>query len=81
MHTLTPDAPVDMPAFVPQPLRGDASFGRLLDHQRQLLDEHRRTRTLEDGDAQLLPLMLSLARISARAQVIGADALLMTEGA
>lgn len=72
-HALPPDSPPqDAPAsFDPQPIHGDASFGRLLGRQRQLRDERRRSRALDAGDAQLLPLMLSLARISARALVLG----------
>lgn len=67
-HTPKAGAP---PPFFPQPVHGDASFGRLLGRQRQLRDEHRQGLSLDAGDAQLLPLMLSLARISARAQVLG----------
>lgn len=61
----------DPPPYDPKPVHGDASFGRLLGRQRQLRDEHRQGLALDAGDAQLLPLMLSLARISARAQVLG----------
>lgn len=60
----------ELPPFDPKPVQRDASFSRLLGHQRQLRDEHRRGRVLDADDAQLLPLMLSLARISARIQVL-----------
>lgn len=60
-----PDTP---PAFEPKPVHGDASFGRLLSHQRKVHNEHRQSLGLDEGDAQLLPLMLSLARISARVE-------------
>lgn len=66
----TPQADTPRP-FIPQPVHGDASFGRLFGRQRQLRDEHRQGLSLDADDAQLLPLMLSLARISARAQVLG----------
>lgn len=57
-------------AFDPQPIRGDASFGRLLGRQRELDDQRHKGRHLDADDARLLPLMLSLARISARFQVM-----------
>lgn len=55
----------------PQPVNGDASFGVLLGHQRQIQDERRQGVDLDHDAAQLLPLMLSLARLSARAMVQG----------
>ena len=78
--TQTPQADAS-PPFIPQPVHGDASFGRLLGRQRQLRDEHRQGLSLDAGDAQLLPLMLSLARISARAQVLGQVEAQVSEGA
>jgi len=59
----------DPPAFDPQPIRGDASFGRLLSRRRELDDQRHKGRRLDADDARLLPLMLPLARISARASV------------
>ena len=55
----------------PQAVGGDASFSRLLGHQRQAQAEHRQSDGLDDDTAELLPLMLSLARLSARAMVQG----------
>ncbi len=68
-----PDAPFEpdgASAFQPRPIHGDASFGHLLSQQRQAQAEHLQCDGLDDEVAQLLPLMLSLARISARAQVL-----------
>lgn len=66
-----PDA-IARPAFDPRPIHGDASFGHLLNHQRQAQVEQRQRDGLGDDTAELLPLMLSLARLSARAHVLGA---------
>ena len=57
--------------FNPRPIHGDASFSRLLDHQRQAHAEQCQQDGLDDDTAELLPLMLSLARLSARAHVLG----------
>lgn len=56
----------------PQPVNGDASFGVLLGQQRQIQEESRQGFDLDEDAALLLPLMLSLARLSARARVQGA---------
>jgi hypothetical protein len=56
----------------PQPVDGDASFSRLLGRQRQVHAEHLQSDHLDADAAELLPLMLSLARLSARAMVQGA---------
>ena len=58
--------------FDPQAIHGDASFSRLLDHHRQAQADQRQQDGLDDDTAELLPLMLSLARLSARAHVLGA---------
>lgn len=55
----------------PQPVGGDASFSGLLSHQRQAQAEQRQSQDLDEETACLLPLMLSLARLSARAMVQG----------
>lgn len=60
------------PGFDPRPIQGDASFGHLLNHQRRSQAEQRHQDSLDDDAAELLPLMLSLARLSARAHVVGA---------
>lgn len=57
----------------PRAVNGDASFGVLLGHQRQAQEESRQGVDLDEDAAQLLPLMLSLARLSARAAVQGAN--------
>ncbi len=56
----------------PRPINGDASFGSLLGHQRQAQAELDQSDGLDEETAMLLPLMLSLARLSARALVQGA---------
>lgn len=56
----------------PQPVGGDASFSRLLGRQRQVHAEHLQSDGLNADAAELLPLMLSLARLSARAMIQGA---------
>lgn len=66
-----PFEPDGASAFQPRPIHGDASFGSLLSHQRQAQAEHHLSNGLDDETAELLPLMLSLARITARAQVLG----------
>lgn len=58
--------------FDPRPVHGDASFSRLLDYQRQTQAEQCQQNGLDDDTAELLPLMLSLARLSARAHVLEA---------
>lgn len=63
---------VQSPAFVPRPIQGDASFGHLLTHQRQVKSELGQCRGLDEEASELLPLMLSLARLSARAAVMAA---------
>lgn len=60
-----------LPPFDPQPIHGEALLGRMFGHQRQLCEEHRQSRDLDAGDAQLLPLMLSLGGVSACALVLG----------
>lgn len=66
-----PFEPDGASAFQPRPIHGDASFGCLLSHQRQAQAEHGLSNGLDDETAELLPLMLSLARITARAEVLG----------
>ena len=68
----TPFEPDGASTFQPRPIHGDASFGHLLNHQRQAQAEHLQCDGLDDETAELLPLMLSLARLSARAMVQGA---------
>lgn len=58
-------------AFEPRPIQGDASFGYLLTHQRRAQAEQRQCHGLDEETAALLPLLLSLARLSARATVQG----------
>lgn len=58
--------------FDPRPIHGDASFSYLLNHQRRSQAEQRQQDGLDDDTAELLPLMLSLARLSARAHVLEA---------
>lgn len=57
----------------PQPVNGDASFGVPLGYQRHSRNEHRPGVGLDKDAPQLLPLMLSRARLSARAVVHGAN--------
>ncbi|MFN3668136.1 MAG: hypothetical protein ACK4VY_02415 [Brevundimonas sp.] len=57
----------------PRPVSGDASSGVVLGYQRQREDERRQGVGLDEEAAQLLPLMLSLARVSARAVGQGAN--------
>lgn len=59
-------------ARYPRPIHGDASFGSLLSHQRQAQADRDQSDGLDEETAALLPLMLSLARLSARAHVQGA---------
>lgn len=68
-----PDAPEPDGAstFYPRPIHGDASLGHLWSHQRQAQAERRLSDGLNEETAELLPLMLSLARLSARAMVQG----------
>jgi len=61
------------PAFIPRPIQGDASFGHLLTHQRRVKSELGRGRDLDEEASELLPLMLSLARLSARGAVMAVD--------
>ena len=42
----------DPPAFDPQPIRGDASFGRLLSRRRELDDQRHKGRRLDADDAR-----------------------------
>lgn len=57
--------------FDPRPINGDASFGHLLTQQRQAVGEQLQGDGLDEQTADLLPLMMSLARLSARAEVLG----------
>lgn len=73
VHDLGPSTHLVELKVNPQPVNGDASFGVVLGYQRQREDERRQGVGLDEDAAQLLPLMLSLARLSARAVVQGAN--------
>lgn len=68
-HKFGPPIPSVSFKVNPQPVNGDAPFGVLLGYQHQSQDERLQGVGLDKDSAQLVPLMLSLARLSARATV------------